>query len=340
MNGYWGDPAVKKAVIVGISDYERAPLRGCAADAEAVATLLEKNAESPRKNFEVMKQIGRGEDQVTRTQLMKSLRLLFSGTAETALFYFSGHGIFNADTSSGYLVTQDGEDGNWGVALTELLALANKAHPAITSTVIILDCCQSGAFGSIAGLGDDKVSHVGPGVTILSASDRDQIAKSENGQGVFSALLVDALSGSAADILGRITPASIYTHIDQSLGAFAQRPIYKANVQEFITLRNVPPKVPPEVLSRLPEYFPTPEFEFPLNPSFEPDRECIPDRLKGLPVDPQNTEIFSDLQRCNRHGLVEPIGTPHMFYAAIESKSCRLTALGRHFRKLACDERI
>ena len=35
-------------------------------------------------------------------------------------------------------------------------------------------------------------------------------------------LFVDALNGSAADILGQITPGSVYAHIDQSLGAWSQ----------------------------------------------------------------------------------------------------------------------
>ena len=44
-----------------------------------------------------------------------------------------------------------------------------------------------------------------------------------------------------SDVIGRITPASVYALIDQTLGAWGQRPLYKANVQSFVTLREVPP---------------------------------------------------------------------------------------------------
>ena len=36
----------------------------------------------------------------------------------------------------------------------------------------------------------------------------------------------------------------MYLHIDQTLGPWEQRPIYKANVQMFVTLRSVAPKIP------------------------------------------------------------------------------------------------
>lgn len=48
------------------------------------------------------------------------------------------------------------------------------------------------------------------GTTILTASSQEQYASEEDGSGVFTTLLVDALSGSAANILGDITPGSVY----------------------------------------------------------------------------------------------------------------------------------
>jgi hypothetical protein len=151
---------------------------------------------------------------------------------------------------------------------------------------------------------------------------------------------LDALSGSAADICGRITPASVYSHIDQTLGPWEQRPIYKANVQTFITLRQVTPKIPLGTLRSLPEYFPDPAFIFKLDPSFEPDRKNIPDDFKSIPVNTENTKIFQQLQQCNRHGLVQPVDAKHMYYAAINSNGCKLTALGAYYRRLAEIKRI
>jgi hypothetical protein len=102
----------------------------------------------------------------------------------------------------------------------------------------------------------------------------------------------------------------------------------------------VPPKVPLEVLRRLPTYFPDRAYEFPLDPSFEPDRENVPAHLRGHPVNPENTRVFKELQQCNRHGLVVPVDAEHMYYAAINSTACKLTAIGAHYRKLAATKRL
>ena len=41
------------------------------------------------------------------------------------------------------------------------------------------------------------------------------------GAGVFTTLFVDALGGAAANLIGDVTPGSVYAHIDQSLGPWA-----------------------------------------------------------------------------------------------------------------------
>lgn len=326
---------MKKALVVGIDDYPSAPLNGCVNDATAIAKILEKNGDgSP--NFSVKKIVSN----VSSVVLHDSVEELFRGDAETVLFFFAGHGILNQDTNAGYIVSQNGIKGSWGMSLSEILNMANKAYPKIKSTVIILDSCHSGFAGELSGLGNDNITVIGNGVTILTACHREGTASESHGHGIFTELLLDGLNGSAANICGQITPASVYSHIDQTLGAWEQRPIYKANVQMFVTLRKVAPKVPLEVLRRLPDYFVNPTDEFSLDPSFEPDRECVPEYLRHIPVNEKNTFIFKELQICNRHGLVVPIDVEHMFYAAINSTGCKLTALGIHYRKLAEMNRI
>jgi hypothetical protein len=329
---------MKKALIVGIDDYPRIPLAGCVNDAISVATMLEKNGDgSP--NFAI-KLITSNTSNVTGAVLETALSELFTGDAETALFFFAGHGIINPETNAGYIVSQDGKKGAWGVSLIEILGMANRAYPRIKSTVIILDSCHSGYTGEISGIGEGQISIIGNGVTILTACHREQTAGETNGHGLFTGILLDGLSGSSADVCGRITPASVYSLIDQTLGPWEQRPIYKANVQTFITLRQVTPKVPLDILRRLPTYFPEPSFHFPLDPSYEPDRKNVPKEFRKIPVDTEHTKVFAELQLCNRHGLVVPIDAEHMYYAAIQSTSCKLTALGAHYRKLAEMSRI
>lgn len=329
---------MKKALVIGIDAYPSSPLTGCVNDAVAIANTLEKNGDgSP--NFSV-RLLSSNDVEVSTAVLSQEVANLFNGDADTALLFFAGHGIINPDTNAGYIVSQNGAKGAWGMSLSEILGLANAAYPRIKSTVIILDCCHSGFAGEVPALGNAQIAAIGSGVTILTACHRDGVAAEANGRGLFTDILLDGLSGSSADICGRITPASVYSHVDQTLGPWEQRPIYKANVQTFITLRQVAPKIPLEVLRRLPEYFPDAASTFNLNPSFEPDRENVPDEFKGIPVNLENVRIFKELQTCNRHGVVVPVNAEHMYYAAINSTGCRLTALGAHYRKLAEMKRI
>ena len=329
---------MRKALIIGIDKYPTSPLSGCENDAMAMANTLKSNGDgSP--NFDV-KLLTSNTQNITNAVLLSAVEELFKGDAETALLYFAGHGIVDPATNAGYIVSQDGKRGSWGMSLSEILGMANKAYPKIKSTVIILDSCNSGFVGEIAGLNNEHVSIIGSGLTILTACHREETAAEVKGHGLFTELLLDGLSGGAADICGRISPASVYSHIDQTLGVWEQRPIYKANVHTFINLRTVSPKVPLEILRRLPTYFRNSTDQFKLDPSFEPDRNNIPENLRHLPVSEENVRVFKELQLCNRYGLIVPVDAEHMYYAAINSTACKLTGLGAHYRRLAEMDRI
>lgn len=174
-----------------------------------------------------------------------------------------------------------------------------------------------------------NASIISTGVTILTATGREGTAAEGQRHGVFTEILLDGLAGGCSDICGNITPAALYSHVDQTLGPWEQRPIYKANVQTFVTLRQVAAKVPLEVLRRLPTYFPDPASIYRLDPSYEEDRRNAAD-LAHIPVKSDNARVFKELQRCNRHGLVIPVDAEHMYYTAINSTGCRLTAIGAH----------
>lgn len=329
---------MKKALIIGIDDYLTQPLSGCVNDALSIATVIERNGDgSP--NFSV-KTLTSNTDHVSTALLHQAISELFTGDADTVLLYFAGHGIIHPDTNAGYIVSQDGSRGAWGMSLAEILGLANNSYPHIKSTVIILDSCHSGYAGEVSALGNQSIAAIGTGVTILTACHRNGVAGETDGHGLFTDILLDGLSGSSSDVCGRITPASLYSHVDQTLGAWEQRPIYKANVQSFVTLRQVNPRIPLEVLRRLPTYFPDATSIFALDPSYEPDRANVPAEFKNIPVDENNVRIFKELQACNRYGLVVPVDAEHMYYAAINSTGCKLTAQGAHYRKLAEMKRI
>jgi len=281
---------MRKALVIGIDDYPTAPLYGCVNDAIEFASLIESNGDgSP--NFSV-KRLTSNETEVTSSVLLDSVTDLFSGEADTAVLFFAGHGIINESTNAGYIVSQDAKKPSWGLALADIISLANSAHPKIKSSVIILDSCQSGYAGEIAGLGQTGISFLGNGVTILTACHRSGTAAETGGRGVFTDIVTEGLRGSAADICGRITPAALYSHVDQTLGAWDQRPIYKANVQSFVVLRTVSPKISLDTLRRLPTYYPDPTTVFQLDPTFEPDRGEETEKLKNIPVIDENVRII------------------------------------------------
>jgi hypothetical protein len=323
---------MKAALIVGINYYEHGnPLYGCVNDAYNVKSVLERNGDGS-VNFDCKLLTASGpRESIDRMSLMDSLIQLFSIKSETVLFYFAGHG--HVEVTGGYLLASDSKRGNEGISLGSILTLARESPAA--NKIIILDSCHSGIAGESPG--KENESSLTEGLTILTSSSKEQYSSEEDGSGVFTSLLVDGLSGGAANLLGEITPGSVYAHIDQSLGAFDQRPIFKTNVRTFISLRKVAPAISLEDLRRILDFFPTPGFEFRLDPSYEPEMKGR-DEGMPLPVD-TNNKVFAVLQKFNRLNLVVP-DAPHMWNAAMESKTCKLTALGEHYRRLVKKVRI
>lgn len=323
---------MRKALVVGIDHYDSvSSLHGCVNDSFAVKAMLDRHADGS-VNFGVKHLTATGAgDLVLRDELRQAVEELFSGDGEIALFYFAGHGHIEA--TGGYLCSSDVRTGHDGVALAEIMTMANQSR--IQNRIVVLDSCHSGVAGGSAL--QSHVAEISDGVTILTASTAEQYATEENGAGVFTSLLVDALGGAAANLVGDVTPGGVYAHVDQSLGPWAQRPVFKTNVKRFVSLRKVLPPLELADLRRISEFFPSSGFQFQLDPSYEPERHASwAANPEGIPApDPDHTAVFKILQKYNRVGLVVPEGAPHMWHAAMESKVIRLTALGEHYRELA-----
>jgi len=60
-------------------------------------------------------------------------------------------------------------------------------------------------------------------VSLLTASRGEQVSVEDAGGGIFTSLVVDALQGGAADILGDVTAPSVYAYLEAALGAWDQR---------------------------------------------------------------------------------------------------------------------
>ncbi|MGP2417244.1 caspase family protein [Pantoea ananatis] len=321
---------MRKALFVGINEYEVIQdLKGCESDAMSMSEVLSRHADG-RPNFGTKKLLNSPTKPITREVLEKEIQMLFSGDADIALLFFAGHGYFDQNIDEGVVLPFDYiQSKNNGVRISDILNWANKADK-IRNKIIILDCCQSGVAGQIRNLRGGE-SLISDGSTILTACQRDEFAMEENGHGVFTTLMLEALYGAGANILGYVTPGSLYSFVDQALGEWEQRPVFKTNVSRFVILRETGARISLDTLRMLPIWFKEDSSVFNLNPSFEPE--------SNMP-DENNVSVFKQLQACNRHGLVEPVDAEHMYFAAMHSTGCRLTALGVYYKKLAAKQRI
>lgn len=323
--------STRKALVVGIDNYPTHPLNGCCNDSEAIKDLLANHGNGD-PNFEVWQK----NNVETKGELKELIGQCFEGDADVAVFYYSGHG--HVDSVGGYLVTPDYSSHDWGVSLQEVLAIANGSK--CKERIIILDSCYSGFMGSIS-TAEQNTAVINEGVTILTASRNTETSMEVGGHGVFTSLLIEALNGGAADVTGHITVGGIYAFIDKALGPWSQRPVFKTNVTRFTALREVEPQVDIRVIRKICEYFSSENSRFELNPSFEPTNAL---NVEHTVIEPyatiENTKIFSELQKLEGIGLVVPVEEEHMYYAAMNSKSCELTAVGKQYWRLVNEKRI
>lgn len=310
---------MRNALVVGIDHYEWSPLEACINDANSIAKEL-KTGYGDESNFEVTK-LTSDKTRITKPQLFRNIRELLDKPAEIALLFFSGHG--GDSDLGGYLVTEDAEKHDMGVALNEIVELANLATH-IREVVIIIDACYSGHAGNTDPL-QNNIANLRMGVSILSSSKRTQYSIEKNGNGLFTSLVLEALRGGGADVLGDITVAGIYNYVDKALGPLQQRPVFKSHVSQLNTIKKQKPKISEKKLKKLLKLFPEADVEYKLKPAHEPDAK---------PKNKKKEAIFRFLQDCRANNLVEPIGEKHMYYAAINKKSCGLTPLGTLYWKM------
>ncbi|OSA90557.1 UNVERIFIED_ORG: peptidase C14 [Clostridium botulinum] len=317
---------MRKALCVGIDSYKSInDLHGCVNDANGVKAVLERNGNGTL-NFATKLLCATSEESyITREALKDAIQELFKDETEIAVFYYAGHGSY--DALGGYLCTSEVERADQGLSLNDVMGIVASSHAQ--NKIVILDSCHSGLIASSNEMQNYSVLH--NGTTILAACDENQYASEENGQGVFTSLLIEALYGGAMNLLGEVSPGSIYSYIDSSLSGWEQRPVFKANIKKFISLRKNAPPIGISELLRITEFFTTPYDEFALDPTYEPDKH----EADIKEVNTEHEAIFSILQKYVKLNLVVPVNAEHMYYAAINHKSCKLTAQGQHYWKLA-----
>lgn len=317
---------MRKALCVGIDSYKNfKDLHGCVNDANGVKAVLERNGDGTL-NFDTKLLCATSEaSYITRADLKDAIKELFEDDSEIALLYYAGHGSY--DALGGYLCTSEVSRTDDGLSLNDVMGIVSNSKSK--NKVVILDSCHSGLIASSNEMQNFSVLH--SGTTVLAACDENQYSSEENGHGVFTTLLIEALYGGAMNLLGEVSPGSIYAYIDRSLGSWEQRPVFKANIKSFVSLRKNSPPISITELRRIIEFFSTPYEEYALDPTYEPDKH----EADTSEVNKEHEAIFATLQKYVKLNLVVPVGAEHMYYAAINRKSCKLTAQGQHYWNLA-----
>lgn len=237
----------RDALVVGISAYANAGLPDLSApaeDAEAIGRRLEQDGGFQVKRLPEIVEAGTlrvgKQTKVTLKTLQQALVQLFKpdGTQipDTALFYFSGHGLrVDLGVQEGYLATSDSnpEAGFYGLSLLWLRRLLEESP--IRQQIVWLDCCHSGTLINIAEADPGERGH-GRDRCFIAAS-RDFETAWQDISSPYSVLTKDLLEGlDPSRCPDRwVTNYSLVDFLNQRLQGATQRPVF-TNFGEPINL--------------------------------------------------------------------------------------------------------
>lgn len=212
--------ARRRAICIGIDEYQgEARLDLCVADATEVADYLEQ----PEYGFDVELLVNQ---EANLPNIRRALLSVMDEDLEFFILYFSGHGLVT--DLDAFLVTIDYQPLAEGVSLADLARYTEKISQKTQHCVTILDCCHSGAgqFGGSRGLiTPAEIDRGLPARTesrsLLAACRPEQVAieDSRYGHGLFTYMLLQGLSGDAADPYGNITIGGLSDFVDRNLEA-------------------------------------------------------------------------------------------------------------------------
>ncbi|MEG4489742.1 nSTAND1 domain-containing NTPase, partial [Microcoleus sp. D3_18_C4] len=247
----------RDALIVGINTYEYPRLKGLKApaqDAEAIARMLTKYGNFRVRRLPAVKDkenlendLGRvGQTTpVTLTQLEEALNQLFlpegDYTPETALLFFSGHGLRKQKGRryEGYLATSDvnPDKHHWGFSLQDLREILQDSP--VRQQIVWLDCCHSGELFNFKEnsqetifIGEENLDEADPGNQeerdrcFITASRAFEVAreKASGTHGLLAAALLKGLNPEERPD-GWVTTHTLADFINKELKTETQRPL-------------------------------------------------------------------------------------------------------------------
>jgi hypothetical protein len=311
------------AFVMGVDGYATSPLPSCVNDATKMAELLRRNADNVdpaacSDNFTVeLQAFSAGDRLLSRQQFLRKLRDLIGRAADhDFLFYFSGHGA-TSDWGSDLVIADDAT-----VNMQELLQLIHISR--VRQAVIILDCCFSGSYGLLPGMGaqadrfSPKVSLIRDNVMLLAASKADEGAAAGHPFSAFTELLVSGLDGGAADHRGVITAPALFGYAAPAFGPLDQRPMFKASISATESLRTVLPEIDLGAVRRISDYFTGGQ-----------------DTLRLTGTETAGEQLFDDLVVLREGGLIRCPDERQLSAHVADQADIQLSAAGVRLRLLA-----
>jgi WD40 repeat protein len=241
----------RDALIVGISSYQHLPsLNAPAHDAEAIAHQLEtygdfrvaRLPEIVHTDAQAEKKLRVGvKTPVTIAELEAALVKLFkpkgSNIPQTALFYFSGHGLQKeAGIREGYLATSEANPNShfYGLSLFWLRRLLEESP--VRQRIVLLDCCNSGEILNFQEADPGAKSGIDR-LFMAAAREYESAYESLNGQySVFTQALLNGLDPRRLSN-GVITNYALTDWVSNSLKGESQQPLFENSGSEIILTR-------------------------------------------------------------------------------------------------------
>ena len=236
----------RDALVVGVNAYQfLQSLKAPAGDAEAIAQMLQTYGEFRVQRLPEVVQAGQPKiGQSTpiflrdlETALVNLFKPKGSNIPQTALFYFSGHGIQKeAGIHEGYLALSDAnpDAGFYGLSLYWLRRLLQESP--VRQRIVILDCCHSGELLNM--LEADPGARAGTDRLFIAASREYEAAYEslDSDYSVLTQALLEGLDPRYAST-GIVTGHYLTAWVSDRLKHELQQPLFENSGGEIILTR-------------------------------------------------------------------------------------------------------